>query len=84
MNIIGYFITFIALFTAAVLAAPMPAPGPYWWNVFNGPEVSQRPQNERTGRSGKDRYKALCKVINPDPYAFPGKIPYPAAPLCPY
>lgn len=35
-------------------------------------------------KSGKERYKKLCRVLNADNYAFPHKIPYPAAPFCPY
>uniref|UniRef100_U5EKY8 Putative conserved secreted protein n=1 Tax=Corethrella appendiculata TaxID=1370023 RepID=U5EKY8_9DIPT len=35
---------------------------------------------EHRGRS----YKELCRVINANPYAFPGRVPYPAAPFCPY
>ncbi|KAI5694217.1 hypothetical protein M8J75_012911 [Diaphorina citri] len=79
MNIVAYLTLFVTLFITLSAAAP----APFWWNSFNGPNPTPARQNERTGRSGKDRYKALCKVINPDPYAFPGRIPYPAAPFCP-
>lgn len=37
-----------------------------------------------SGVSGKERYKSLCRVLNADNYAFPGKVPYPSGPLCPY
>ncbi|CAH0765130.1 unnamed protein product [Bemisia tabaci] len=79
------------------LVTVMSAPAPTWWDeLFNpsrgyggnggygsrsGGEFNQYPA--RQGRSGKEKYNALCKVLNPDPYAFPGKIPYPAAPFCP-
>ncbi|KFB38856.1 AGAP013348-PA-like protein [Anopheles sinensis] len=32
---------------------------------------------------GRD-YKDICRVVNPAPYALPGRAPYPAAPFCPY
>lgn len=38
----------------------------------------------RQGRDGKERWKQICRTINPDPYAFPGRVPYPAAPICPW
>jgi len=38
----------------------------------------------RQGRGGKERWKQICKTINVDPYAFPGRVPYPAAPICPW
>ncbi|XP_046994790.1 uncharacterized protein LOC124606777 [Schistocerca americana] len=36
------------------------------------------------GRSGRDRFRSICRTISADNYAFPGRIPYPSAPLCPY
>lgn len=41
-------------------------------------------QQYRQGRGGKERWKQICKTINPDSYAFPGRVPYPAAPVCPW
>jgi len=38
----------------------------------------------RQSRGGKERWKQICKTINPDAYAFPGRVPYPAAPVCPW
>lgn len=58
-----------------------------WLDLFLNSIPETDPYNNqgyRTGKSGKERYKQLCRVINPDNYAFPGKIPYPSAPLCPY
>jgi hypothetical protein len=38
----------------------------------------QRPKTTKAGRS----YKDICRVINPNPYAFPNKVPFPSAPVC--
>jgi hypothetical protein len=39
----------------------------------------RRPRTEKPrGRS----YKDICRAINPAPYAFPNKIPYPSVPIC--
>lgn len=38
----------------------------------------------RQSRGGKERWKQICRTINPDSYAFPGRVPYPAAPVCPW
>lgn len=53
-----------------------------WFNWFSGDHSIRT--GYRNPKSGKERYKQLCRVLNPDNYAFPGRIPYPAAPLCPY
>lgn len=53
-----------------------------WLNWFLGDFPTRT--SYRHPKSGKDRYKQLCRVLNPDNYAFPDRIPYPAAPLCPY
>jgi hypothetical protein len=50
-----------------------------WLNWFTYGVNRQRP-----GRSGRDHFRSICRTINPDNYAFPGRVPYPAAPLCPY
>lgn len=39
---------------------------------------------QRQGRGGKERWKQICRTINGDPYTFPGQVPYPAAPVCPW
>jgi hypothetical protein len=53
---------------------------PSYQPTYNYPSPSyptkQRPQKE--GRS----YKEICKAINPSPYAFPGKLPFPSVPVC--
>lgn len=33
----------------------------------------------RQAKGGKERWKEICRVVNPDSYAFPGR-----APMCPY
>lgn len=38
-----------------------------------------------TARSHKPRgrsYKDICRAVNPAPYSFPNKIPYPSVPIC--
>lgn len=40
-------------------------------------ETTRRPTKAR-GRS----YKDICKAVNPAPYSFPNKIPYPSVPIC--
>lgn len=51
--------------------------------IFNEPQP-QVNSGYRNPKSGKESYKQLCRVLNPDNYAFPDKVPYPAAPVCPY
>lgn len=41
-------------------------------------------QQRRQGKGGKERWKEICRTINPDPFAFPGRAPYPAPPACPW
>lgn len=36
--------------------------------------VTQKPR----GRS----YKEICRAVNPAPFAYPNKIPYPSVPIC--
>jgi hypothetical protein len=39
----------------------------------------RRPRTEKPrGRT----FKEICRAINPAPYAFPNKIPYPSVPIC--
>ncbi|KAF7384763.1 hypothetical protein HZH68_014375 [Vespula germanica] len=45
--------------------------------------LNQRYQ-QRQGKTGKERWKDICRTINADPYASPGRSPYPAAPVCPW
>ncbi|XP_052863665.1 uncharacterized protein LOC128270300 [Anopheles cruzii] len=42
--------------------------------------ASQSHKRQAKGRN----YKDICRVVNPAPYASPGRAPYPAAPFCPY
>lgn len=69
---------------------------PIWEELFGLPPRAPRQQYYPRGRDdqtpyrtprtqgGKEKYKATCWVINADNYAFPGQVPYPSAPLCPY
>lgn len=41
-----------------------------------------RPADNR--RQPRDQFKPICRVISGDNYAFPGKVPFPSAPFCPY
>lgn len=45
------------------------------------PSANNAPQRQRSGR---DRFRSICRAHNADAYAFPGRVPYPAANLCPY
>lgn len=41
--------------------------------------IKKRPRTEKPrGRS----YKDICRAVNPAPYAFPNRIPYPSVPIC--
>lgn len=42
-------------------------------------QQSKRRQEKR----GEERWKEICRMINPDPYAFPDRVPYPSVPICP-
>ncbi|EGK96402.1 AGAP013348-PA [Anopheles gambiae str. PEST] len=46
------------------------------------PTASSATSHKRQAK-GRD-YKDICRVVNPAPYALPGRAPYPAAPFCPY
>lgn len=40
---------------------------------------------ETTRRTTKARgrsYKEICRAVNPAPYSFPNKIPFPSVPIC--
>lgn len=81
----------VCLLLACQLMAVSGAPQPEWFNQLFGAS-SSRPYYGRQGqqravsgnRQPRDRYKSICRVINVDNYAFPGKVPYPSAPFCPY
>jgi hypothetical protein len=61
---------------------------PFLERLYNGyPGVFRQVQTTRrqTTRTEKPRgrsYKDICRAINPAPYAFPNKIPYPSVPIC--
>lgn len=81
--------TFFLLFLliGSVFGAP-------WLDILLGGEKSYGNQRsdyylnqryrQRQGRGGKERWKEICRTINVDPYAYPGRVPYPAAPVCPW
>lgn len=57
----------------------------YGLNVYNGQNPSRVQTTRRRPRTEKPRgrsYKEICRAINPAPYAFPNKIPYPSVPIC--
>lgn len=48
-------------------------------NAHQRPGQTRRPRTEKPrGRSFKD----ICRFVNPAPYSFPNKIPYPSVPIC--
>uniref|UniRef100_A0AAG5DX02 VM domain-containing protein n=1 Tax=Anopheles atroparvus TaxID=41427 RepID=A0AAG5DX02_ANOAO len=49
---------------------------------FGGPQRATASSHKRQAK-GRN-YKDICRVVNPAPYALPGRAPYPAAPFCPY
>lgn len=57
---------------------------PYYQQPYGKSYYPSNRQLNSRQLGGKERYKANCRVINPDNYAFPGAIPYPSAPFCPY
>lgn len=63
-----------------------------WFEILFGKQqdytyqpLSYKNQQSRRqqGKRGGERWKEICRTINPDPYAFPGRIPYPSVPICP-
>lgn len=67
------------------------APKPDWLDqLFSGPSRPYYGQGRSaaaapSNRQPRDRFKSICRVISGnDNYAFPGKVPYPSAPFCPY
>jgi hypothetical protein len=56
----------------------------YGANVYGGQRVQttrRRSVNAATRRKGRT-YKEICRAINPAPYAFPNKVPFPSVPVC--
>uniref|UniRef100_A0A182MQQ4 VM domain-containing protein n=1 Tax=Anopheles culicifacies TaxID=139723 RepID=A0A182MQQ4_9DIPT len=50
---------------------------------FGGHHRATATSGHKRQAKGRD-YKDICRVVNPAPYALPGRAPYPAAPFCPY
>ncbi|KAJ1525229.1 hypothetical protein ONE63_010056 [Megalurothrips usitatus] len=72
---------------AAPAPAPVPTPSPIWrlFGGFGGGGYGQRGSRAYNGPppQGPNEYKAICRVNNPDNFAFgPGNIP--AGPVCPW
>lgn len=46
---------------------------------YNYETTTKRVKSEKPrGRS----FKEICRAVNPAPYSFPNKIPYPSVPIC--
>ena len=71
-------ILILLLLITCVLGAP-------WLDLFFGrnPYYGNEGRH-RQGKNGKERWKEICRTINTDGFAFPGQVPYPAAPACPW
>lgn len=41
-------------------------------------QTTRKPTKAPRGRS----YKDICRAVNPAPYSFPNKIPFPSVPIC--
>lgn len=53
-------------------------------NTNNGYRIIRTTKRSRA-RTEKPRgrsFKDICRAINPAPYAYPNKIPYPSVPIC--
>ncbi|KAM7362769.1 uncharacterized protein ACRADG_013324 [Cochliomyia hominivorax] len=56
----------------------------YRAGFYGGPSYGNYPRRYRGGRKRTGRtYSDIARVINPNPYAFVGKQPYPAQPFYP-
>ena len=56
---------------------------PDYYSGYGGSSYTARPRAKPTTRQGRT-YKDICRVVNPNQFAFPNRVPYPAAPYCPY
>merc|ERR1712025_422638 len=83
------FRTFVILMVVAAMmpssnSAPMPLPEPGLFDVLFPRAMARARANDRG--AGSFAGGAGCRIggnaINPDPFAFPGSSPFPAAPLC--
>lgn len=51
----------------------------HYGSPYQSYQSNRRPHTQKPrGRS----YKDICRAVNPAPYAFPNKIPYPSVPIC--
>lgn len=41
-------------------------------------QTTRKPTKAPRGRS----YKDICRAVNPAPYSFPNKLPFPSVPIC--
>jgi hypothetical protein len=86
MEILKVFVMILSLFVLSEAVT-----GPFFEKIYSGYPISgsggyryiqttrRRPQTQKPrGRS----YKEICRAINPAPYAFPNKIPFPSVPVC--
>jgi len=66
------------------MPAPMPLPQPGLFDLLFPRAMARARANDRGANSFAGG--AGCRIggnaINPDPFAFPGSSPFPAAPLC--
>lgn len=83
----------IFVFVLSMLMLSEAISGPFLETIYSGYPVSgsgfryvqatSRPsQRKRTTKARGRSYKEICRAINPAPYAFPNKIPYPSVPIC--
>lgn len=83
----GFKILFVVLLSLMMFGDAIAAPflerlysvNGYNYGYRNVQTTRRRPRTEKPrGRS----FKEICRAINPAPYAFPNKIPYPSVPIC--
>lgn len=57
----------------------------YNLNGYNGGygnvQTTRRPRHYTQKPKGRT-FKEICRAVNPAPYSFPNKIPYPSVPIC--
>lgn len=79
-----------ALFVVTMMLADIVFADPFLERLFNANNYNPtniRPANipqtrrYKTTKAGRS-YKDICRVVNPAPYAFPNKFPYPSVPVC--
>jgi len=76
----------ILALTTSSLASPflerLYNPNSYNVNPFGSGRSIQTTRRARTTKQRGRSFKEICRAINPAPYAFPNKIPYPSVPIC--